>query len=146
MLQDAVVAIVPEGCLGDLLPAIHRAGMGYLARVASPARGPLRDQLQRAGIPATQAPPEVVESQQIIFLQAGGRSRMTAQLLLEQSVPQVWIVNTLGAWLPVDDEVISAQTIPVPAPMPTQNVPGRHPIPPTVSSAPDSDADSSPVY
>lgn len=145
MLQDAVVAIVPEGRLGDLLPAIHRAGMGYLARVASPARGPLSDQLQRAGIPATQAPPDVTESQQIIFLQAGGRSMMTARLLLEHSVPQVWIVNTLGAWVSVDDEVISAQAAPAPAPMPTQPVPGRRPVAPATPVLP-SDPDSSPVY
>ncbi len=149
MLQDAVVAIVPEGRLGDLLPAIHQAGMGYLARVASPSRGPLLDQLQRAGIPATQAPALVTESQQIIFLQAGGRSLMTARLLLGHGLHQVWIVNTLGAWVPVDDQVIAAQAAPVTTPAPAQIVPGRRidaPAPSVVESMPSSDTESSPVY
>ncbi len=147
MLQDAVVAIVPEGRLGDLLPAIHRAGMGYLARVASPSRGPLSDQLQRAGIPATQAPPELAESRQIIFLQAGGRSMLTARLLLENALPKVWIVNTLGAWVPVDDEVIAAQAAPAPVHASPQTVPGRQQTssPPT-QAPPPPDSDSSPVY
>lgn len=149
MLQDAVVAIVPEGRLGDLLPAIHRSGMGYLARVATPSRGPLLDQLQRAGIPVSQAPDQVATSEQLLFLSAGGRSMMTATLLLQHAVRQVWIVNGLGAWVPVDDQVIAALPVPAPAAAAPQAVPGRsrtvEPVAPI--DAPSSpETESSPVY
>lgn len=135
MLQDAVVAIVPEGRLSDLLPAIHRAGMGYLTRVATPARGPLLDQLQRAGIPVSQAPDVVRESNQVLFINAGGRAVTTASLLL-QHLPQVWIVNGLGAWNPVDDQVITTNTTPAPQTDTPQSVPGRRTIAPLVTPAP----------
>jgi rhodanese-related sulfurtransferase len=149
MLQDAVVAIVPGNRLREVLPAVHRAGMGYLARVATPSRGPLLDQLQRAGIPVSQAPPEVADSDQLMFLSAGGRSMMTAMLLLQHHVDQVWIVNGLGAWVAVDDTVVAAEVAPVPSPTMPQVVPGRHSQPTSMpggetGSAPG--AEGSPVY
>jgi hypothetical protein len=149
MLQDAVVAIVPEGRLGEVLPAVHRAGMGYLARVATSARGPLLDQLQRAGIPVTQAPDEIAASTQLMFLSAGGRSMMTALLLLQHRINQVWIVNGHGAWVPVDDEVIAARNESPSVPTAPQAVPGRRIQPPVVQSADHSspsDPEASPVY
>lgn len=149
MLQDAVVAIVPEGRLGEVLPAVHRAGMGYLARVATPARGPLLDQLQRAGIPVSQAPEEIAGSTQLMFLSAGGRSLMTAMLLLQHRIDQVWIVNGHGAWVPVDDEIVAAQHVPLPVPTAPQPVPGRRIQPPALPSADhgsSSDPEASPVY
>ncbi|HYJ12270.1 MAG TPA: hypothetical protein VEW66_01670 [Thermomicrobiales bacterium] len=149
MLQDAVVAIVPEGRLGEVLPAVHRAGMGYLARVATPTRGPLLDQLQRAGIPVSQAPDEIAGSEQLIFLSAGGRSMMTALLLLQHCMSRVWIVNGLGAWVPVDDEVIAAQAVPTPVPSTPQAVPGRHARPtamPSRDSGTPPEPDASSVY
>ena len=149
MLQDAVVAIVPEGRLGDVLPVVHRAGMGYLARVATRARGPLLEQLQRAGIPVSQAPEDIASSEQLIFLSAGGRSMKTAMLLLANRVNQVWIVNGLGAWSRVDDEVIAAQVVPAPIPAAPQSVPGRHTPSanrPTADNNQPSDPEASPVY
>jgi hypothetical protein len=61
MLPDAVITIIPNGKLSALLSAIHSDGMGYLARIATVERGPLLDQLQRAGIPVSQAPAAVAD-------------------------------------------------------------------------------------
>lgn len=53
---DTVIAVVERDRLPAVLAAIHRAGFGPLARVFDPARGPLGEQLRRAGLPL---PPDI---------------------------------------------------------------------------------------
>ncbi len=137
MLPDAVVTIVPNGKLSALLSAIHSDGMGYLARLATIERGPLLDQLQRAGIPVTQAPDAIAGADQVLFVNAGGRALATAGLLMRAGVRQAWIVNAHGAWVEVDDALMTtapATTRPVSAP---RDVPGRSPLPTRPSGDPD---------
>lgn len=128
MLPDAVVTIVPEGSLSALLSAIHGAGMGYLTRVATIERGELLPQLQRAGIPISQAP-ELTDAEQVLFVNAGGRSTMTATLLLGHGATRVWIVNSLGAWNAVDDVILAESHRPTVVAAAPVAVPGRHAVP-----------------
>lgn len=128
MLPDAVVTVVPEGKLSALLSAIHGAGMGYLTRVATLARGELLPQLQRAGIPISQAP-VLSDAEQLLFVNAGGRSTFTATLLLKQGGTRVWIVNSLGAWNAVDDVILAESHRPAAPTSPPVNVPGRNAVP-----------------
>jgi glutamate-1-semialdehyde aminotransferase len=130
MLPDAVITIIPNGKLSALLSAIHSDGMGYLARIATVERGPLLDQLQRAGIPVSQAPAAVADAEQVLFVNAGGRAQSTASLLMRHGAQRAWIVNAHGAWVDVDDTLLT--TAPV-APRQfgeRQDVPGRCQLPP----------------
>ncbi len=137
MLPDAVVSIIPNGKLSALLSAIHSDGMGYLARVASIERGPVLDQLRRAGIPVSQAPDIIADADQVLFVNAGGRALATAGLLMRVGVRRAWIVNAHGGWSEVDDAVLTpapAATRPASAP---RDVPGRNPLPPRPTSDPE---------
>jgi rhodanese-related sulfurtransferase len=141
MLPDAVVTVVPNGKLSALLSAIHGAGMGYLTRVATLERGDLLPQLQRAGIPISQAP-SLADVEQVLFVNAGGRSISTATLLLKHGATRVWIVNSFGAWTVVDDVIVADSRI---AAEPTKaarpHIPGRDAIPASpTESHPSSDS------
>lgn len=142
MLQDAVVAIVSEDRLPDLLPVIHRAGMGYLTRVATAKRGPVLDQLQRAGIPVSQAPELAANSTHLLFINAGGRAIVTGSLLVKADVDLVWIVNGLGAWNQLDDTVLATRVVPPAEVTVPQTVPGRRDDQHPVAHLPSSDVSS----
>lgn len=110
MLTDAVVAIVNDDRLPDILPIVHRNGLGHLARVIRRERGDLRTQLRRAGIPVEQAPEALDEARCILLVTAAARSQMTAELLLRHNATATWIVTRQGFWRDIDDraELITA--------------------------------------
>ena len=125
MLQDHAVAIVSDESLWDILPEIHKAGLGHLARVIRLSkRGTIVIQLQRAGVPVSQAPPTMHDAEVILLVPAAARSERTAQLAIANGASAAWIVTALGAWNPVDDTLV-----PTPESRPTREtplvVPGR---------------------
>ncbi len=135
MIQESVVAIVPEDILGEVLPAVHRAGLGHLARLLRSERSPVLDQLQRAGVPVSQAPETIAARPTILLVSAAARSQMTGSLLVQHGANQVWIVTSLGEWVVVDDVIFSQPGTELPPP-PAQRVPGRDPRHSVVRPAP----------
>lgn len=128
MPQDAVVAIVPDLLIGEVLPSLHRAGLGHIARlVRAKPRNPLLAQLQRAGIPVSQAPELVAGAGSVLVVNAAARSPMAGSLLLRLGATTVWTVTAMGAWMPIDDVVVDQPGIHVLPPHPLQRVPGRDP-------------------
>lgn len=112
MVSRSVIAIVPEDLLSDILPRIHSAGLGHTARVLRPRRGPLREQIRRAGVPVEQAPHRLDAAACVLMIMAAARSPMAADLLLQHGAPAVWTVSTSGAWSLVDDHVVTGTTRP----------------------------------
>jgi hypothetical protein len=127
MIQESVVAIVPEDILGDVLPAVHRAGLGHLSRLLRAERSPLLDQLRRAGVPVAQAPVRLADCQAALLVSAAARSGTTGSLLVQHGAIHVWIVTALGEWIRVEDVVLSNPNVHLLPPPPAQRVPGRDP-------------------
>jgi hypothetical protein len=137
MLPDAIITIIPNGKLSALLSAIHSDGMGYLARIATIERGPVLDQLQRAGIPVSQAPGTIADAEQVLFVNAGGRALATAGLLMRHGVQRAWIVNAHGAWTEVDDALLTTTPAAARQSSERQDVPGRSQLPPRPITEPE---------
>lgn len=131
MVSQTVIAIIPEEHLSDILTHIHRAGLGHNARVLRPRRGPLKDQLRRAGVPVEQAPRRLDAAGCILMIMAAARSPMAANLVLQQGASATWTVSTSGIWSLVDDHVVEQSVptpvtpvIPLPNDDPTPDAPG----------------------
>ena len=154
MIQDSVVAIVPEDLMATVLAAVHRDGLGHLARMIRPKkRNPLLDQLQRAGVPVSQAPDQVAASDALLYIAAAARSPMAGLVLMQRGATRVWIVSARGAWNELEDLVVAVPSMHVLPPHPAQRVPGRDPnhsvrepstARPVAMDAPDSEA--TPLY
>lgn len=131
MLTDAVVAVVNDDRLPDILPIVHRNGLGHLARVIRRERGDLRTQLRRAGIPVEQAPNALDDARCILLVTAAARSQTTAELLLRHHAIATWIVTRQGYWRDIDDraELIVASPDLV-AEIAIVETPATHPISP----------------
>jgi hypothetical protein len=133
MLQDSVVAIVPEEHLGEILPVVHRSGYGHLARVIRNGKRPLAGQLQRAGVPISLAPDAVIESPAVLLVSAAARSQMAAALLMRHGASRVWTVAASGAWNELEDVVLSQPNVHVLPPHPARTAATS----PIVPSSPD---------
>jgi hypothetical protein len=120
MLQDSVVAIVPEELLGEILPVIHGSGYGHLARVIRNGKRPLAGQLQRAGVPISLAPDAVIESPAVLLVSAAARSQMAAAMLMRHGASRVWTVSAGGAWNELEDTVFSQPNVHVLPPHPAR--------------------------
>ena len=127
MLQESVVAIVPEELVRDVLPVIHRSALGHLARLVRAGKQPVLAQLQRAGVPITQAPEHLANCPAVLLMSAAARSPMTASLLLQHGATSVWVISTLGAWNMVEDVIIDQPNMHTLPPHPAQRIPGRSP-------------------
>ncbi len=125
MLQDSVVAIVSDDAVRDILPAVHRAGLGHLSRLIRVGRSTVVQQLQRAGIPVSQAPAGVQSSQAALLITAAARSPMAASLVLQHGASTVWTVSALGAWIEVEDVILVQPNVHDLPPRPARLVPGR---------------------
>ena len=138
MLQDAVVAIVSDDAVRDILPAVHRAGLGHLARLTRAGRSSVVQQLQRAGVPVTRAPESLGTSRVALLITAAARSPMAASLVLQHGASTVWTVSSLGAWLEVEDVILVQPNVNDLPPRPPRLVPGRgaDPFPPVAQSSP----------
>lgn len=112
MIANVVVATLDESALVDVLPTIHRAGLGHVARVLRPERGPLRAQLTRAGIPTGHALGTIEDAPLLLVIAAAARAPMAASLVLCNAASRCWIVSPDGRWTEHDDAIIVA-----PAPM-----------------------------
>jgi len=124
MIQDSVVALVPEDAVRNVLPAIHRAGLGHLARMIRTGRRPVLDQLQRAGVPVSQAPAGLRECDAILLVAAAARSPMAASLLLQSGANQVWTVSRHGVWIDTEDVLLKKPNVHLLPPHPARRVPG----------------------
>lgn len=138
MLQDAVVAIVSDDAVRDILPAVHRAGLGHLARLIRAGRNSVIQQLQRAGVPVAQAPEGLATSRAALLITAAARSPIAASLVLQHGATTVWTVSNLGAWIEVEDVILVQPNVHDLPPRPPRLVPGRgaDPIPPVAQSSP----------
>lgn len=108
MHAQAVIAITPEDHLSDILAHIHRAGLGHNARVLRPRRGPLREQLRRAGVPIEQAPRRLEDAGCVLLITAAARSPQAANLTLRHGASATWTVSTSGIWNLVDDHLVTS--------------------------------------
>lgn len=123
MHSQAVVAITPEDQLPDILTRIHGAGLGHNARVLRPRRGPLREQLRRAGVPVRQAPHRLDDAACVLLITAAARSPQAANLALQHGASATWTVSISGTWELVDDHIVdraSQATAP-------ETIPAAHP-------------------
>jgi len=125
MLQDSVVAIVPDDAVRDILPVIHQAGLGHVARLLRAGRSSVVAQLQRAGVPVSQAPGSLQSSQAALLINAAARSPMAGSLLLQHGASQVWTVSGTGAWTEIEDVVLVQPNVHELPPHPARMVPGR---------------------
>ena len=121
MIQDSVVAIVPEDVLGDVLPVVHRSGYGHLARVIRAGKRPLPGQLQRAGVPISMAPDVVLNSPSVLLVSAAARSPMAAAMLMRHGASRVWTVDRHGTWAELEDAILSQPNVHVLPPHPAQS-------------------------
>ncbi|MBA2467838.1 MAG: hypothetical protein H0V37_00360 [Chloroflexia bacterium] len=143
MLQDSVVAIVPDEAVRDILPTIHRAGLGHVARLIRAGRSSVLEHLQRAGVPVAQAPEPLQMCQAALLINAAARSPMAASLVLQHGASQVWTVSALGAWNEIEDVILVQPNVHELPPHPARLVPGRAAPPPALAPpgrAPASDA------
>lgn len=125
MLQDSVVAIVSDEAVRDILPAVHRAGLGHLARLIRAGRSSVVQQLQRAGVPISQAPASLATSQAALLITAAARSPMAASLVLQHGAGAVWTVSNMGTWVEIEDVILAQPNIHELPPHPARLVPGR---------------------
>jgi hypothetical protein len=125
MLQDSVVAIVPDEAIRDVLPAVHRAGLGHLARLVRAGKRSVVEQLQRAAVPVSQAPPPVQATPVALLISAAARAPMAASLLLQHGATTVWTVSASGAWTEIEDIVLVQPNVHELPPHPARQVPGR---------------------
>lgn len=137
MLQDSVVAIVPDEVVRDILPAVHRAGLGHVARLVRAGKRSVATQLQRAGVPISQAPDLLQSTTVALLINAAARSPMAGSLLLQHGASQVWTISATGAWTEIDDVVLAQPNVYELPPHPARQVPGRT-VPTPVPPAPDS--------
>jgi len=107
VLADAIVAIPGTTPLANLLTAIHRNRLGHVSRVLTASdRRPLTQQLQRAGIPAANAPAAVSASDRLVLVAAAARSEEGAHLLLRHGAERVWVISRTGTWSELDDSIV----------------------------------------
>ncbi len=137
MLQDSVVAIVSDDTVRNILPAVHRAGLGHLARLVRANRSTALQQLQRAGVPVSQAPTSLKACPAVLLVAAAARSPMAASLLLQHGAGAVWIVSAQGPWIEHDDVILAQPNVHELPPQPARLVPGRGaaPRPPIAASS-----------
>ena len=138
MLQDSVVAIVPDDAVRDILPAVHRAGLGHLARLIRAGRSSVLQQLQRAGVPISQAPASLETSRAVLLITAAARSPMAASLVLQHGANAVWTVSNQGAWVEIEDVILVQPNVHELPPHPARRVPGRGAEPLTPVAPPSS--------
>lgn len=138
MIADVVVAVVTPDVLRDALPAIHRSGLGHTARVMRAARGDLRAQLRRAGVPVESGPERLASEDTLLMVAAAGRSPVAASLLLERGARHTWIVSPSGFWREIDDMVIP------PPPAQRPSIPSSVPGPLPAATLPSSPAEEMP--
>lgn len=94
---DTVIAVVPEGRRPFVLAAIHRAGLGALARVFDPARGAVALQLRRAGLPALPESDLADPSASVLVLTVPGRASMAAAAISVAGADRVYITSRMVA-------------------------------------------------
>lgn len=123
MHSQSIIAITPEDALSDILTHIHRSGLGNTARVLRPRRGPLREQLRRAGVPVEHAPARLDNAACLLLITAAARSPVAANIALQHGASATWTVTTTGTWTLVDDHVVTRATSPRPesTPLPPAN-------------------------
>ncbi len=144
MLQDSVVAIVSDDAVRDILPAVHRAGLGHLARLIRAGRSSVAQQLQRAGVPVSQAPAHVETSPAVLLISAAARSPMAASLALQHGASMVWTVSGMGTWTATEDVILIQPNLHELPPHPARRVPGRNASTPLPAAQPSSTASDLP--
>jgi hypothetical protein len=93
---ETVVALFRRDRLPEGLSALHARGMGHTARVLDPARGPVADQLVRAGIAADLGLPELSGDDVLLLVAATGRSAIVGDLLLDNRAREVRVYRPGG--------------------------------------------------
>ena len=133
MVSDAMVAIVTDEALPDILPVVHRSGLGHTARVLKPKKLSVREQLRRAGVPTMDLPERIEGADAVLLIMAAARSPFAADLALQHGASATWIVTTAGAWNLIDDHLVEQPHAPQ-APVEVPPIPAvpreqRDPVP-----------------
>jgi hypothetical protein len=105
-MQSSVVAVITEEIQNDVIAALHAAGVGHLARVIRRARGPIAEQLERAGIDTASLPSTLTDADRVVLVTPAPRDLETACLMLQRGATSAWTRADDG-WRPVDDEAIA---------------------------------------
>jgi hypothetical protein len=106
MVSDAIVAIVPDDVMPNILTLVHRAGLGHNARVIRPRRAPIREQLRRAGVPTSSYPERIDDASAVLMIMAAARSPVAADLAHQNGASATWIVTASGSWNLIDDHLV----------------------------------------
>jgi hypothetical protein len=98
--SDVVVAVFDREHLSTGLVAVHRAGLGPMARVLDPKRGALDDQLHRIGyqLPVRLAGADADLS--LLLVTAPGRAERAVETLQRAGAQAVYLATRAG--LPID--------------------------------------------
>lgn len=79
--KETVVALVPRALLGDVLAAVHAAGLGRQASVVDPRRGDVEGRLRRLGVDDPAQFPRTDVDSVLVIVPAPGRIAQTELLL-----------------------------------------------------------------
>jgi hypothetical protein len=90
---DTVLGIVERDQLSAALTLIHRNGHGHHARVLDGARGDLKGQLLRAGVPSDFDVSAAGREAVVILMHAPGRSSLVTDLLWRAGARSVHAVS-----------------------------------------------------
>jgi hypothetical protein len=96
-LKETVVALVPRARLGDILTAVHAAGLGRQASVVDPQRGDVDGRLRRLGLDDIGQVPHADVDSVLVIVPAPGRIGSTETLLRDKGAIAVTQCGRLPA-------------------------------------------------
>jgi hypothetical protein len=82
--KETMVALVPRALLGDVLTAVHAAGLGRQASVVDPQRGDVEGRLRRLGVDEIGEIPRTDVDSVLVIVPAPGRIGPTEILLRDK--------------------------------------------------------------
>jgi hypothetical protein len=120
--SDVVVAVFDRDQLTTGLVAVHRAGLGPMARVLDPARGGLDDQFRRTGYQVPVNFSDAGSDSVLVIVTAPGRAERAVETLRRAGARAVYLATRGG--LPIDpgagapEPVVLDDLLPPPAASP----------------------------
>jgi hypothetical protein len=95
--KETVVALVPRALLGDILTAVHAAGLGRQASVVDPQRGDVEGRLRRLGVDEIGQIPETDVDSVLVIVPAPGRLGPAETMLRDKGAVAVTRCGRLPA-------------------------------------------------
>jgi len=108
----STIATLHEDVLGNVLSAIHGAGLGATARVLSPARMPIEHALRQTSVSTARMPERIADAERVLVVHSAGRSHIAANIALAHGATAVWIIDSAHNWQLVDDGEVTESGTP----------------------------------